>query len=153
MIPAMPSLPEGARLPAMRFHHVGVACRDLDAEEARLAPLGYAREGEDFADPIQGVRGRFLGGQQPRLELLAEDGTRGVLAPWLQSNVKLYHLAYEVADLDATLAAATGKAARGRTVVRPVPAVAFAMRRIAFVLFPNMLLVEFIERPEPSPDA
>jgi len=49
------------------FHHLGVACRNLDVEEAVWVPLGYTREGDDFEDPRQQIRGRFLTGPGPRL--------------------------------------------------------------------------------------
>ena len=54
----------------LRFHHVGVACEDIEVESARWLVLGYVRDGEPFEDPRQGVRGVFLAGQSPRLELL-----------------------------------------------------------------------------------
>lgn len=52
------------------FHHVGVACRDLDAEAGPWLSIGYAAEGVDFEDQIQQVRGRFLVGVGPRLRTL-----------------------------------------------------------------------------------
>jgi methylmalonyl-CoA/ethylmalonyl-CoA epimerase len=35
----------------LRFHHLGVACRDLDLEERAWTPMGYQRERADFRDP------------------------------------------------------------------------------------------------------
>lgn len=128
--------------PGLRFHHVGVACVDLDIESRRLALLGYVAEGADFEDSTQGVRGRFLGGQVPRLELLVQTGTSGVLDPWLANGTKLYHLAYESDDLDAAVTALC--AAGARVVVPAVPAVAFGDRQITFLLLRTMLLVELI---------
>ena len=126
----------------LRFHHVGVACTDIEQEAARLAPLGYVREGLPFVDPVQGIRGQFVSGQSPRLELLEQFAPAGVLQPWLDSETKLYHLAYETPDLDASLARL--RSARAKLVVAPVAAVAFGGRQIAFVLLPNRLLVELI---------
>ena len=125
-----------------QFHHLGVACQDLDKEATRLAPLGYAPEGEDFVDPVQGVSGRFLAGGGPRLELLAPLAASGFLTPWLASGVKLYHLAYETPSLDEEIARFRTQGAK--LVVRPVPAVAFGGRPIAFLMLPNLLLVELI---------
>ena len=87
------------------FHHVGVACADIAAEAAQFAALGYVAEGEAFEDPIQGVRGVFMTGQSPRVELLEPIGTAsgGVLAPWLAKGIKLYHLAYFVPELEAAI--------------------------------------------------
>jgi methylmalonyl-CoA/ethylmalonyl-CoA epimerase len=125
------------------FHHVGVACRDLDAESKRFAALGYCLESADFLDPIQGVRGRFLASSGPRLELLAPLGISGVLTPWLNAGVKLYHLAYEAPDFEGAIAHLRGEG--GKMVVQPVPAAAFGRRRITFLMLPNMLLTELVE--------
>ncbi len=124
------------------FHHLGVACRSLDAEQRSWAPLGYTPEGPDFEDPIQQVRGRFLVCGGPRVELLEPLPGSVVLDPWLDRGVKVYHTAYVVEDLPSTLEKL--KAARARVVVAPVPAVAFGGRHIAFVVFPSLAMVELI---------
>jgi len=124
------------------FHHVGVITSDLARETERLASLGYQPEGESFVDPIQGVRGIFLAGQSPRLELLSPMATKGVLEPWIKSSAKLYHLAYETPDLPQALDELRQSGAK--VVVEPVPGVAYGGRHIAFVMLPNMLLVELI---------
>src|SRR5947207_15589877 len=85
----------------LEFHHVGVACIDIRAEADRMASLGYRPDGVEFSDVRQGVRGLFLGGQSPRLELLQPlDGSAaGVLTPWLKSDVKMYHIGYKTRAL------------------------------------------------------
>lgn len=129
-----------------RFHHIGVACRDLDAEERHFAALGYTVEGPSFVDPKQGITGRFLvASGQPRLELLVNSGATGPLDPWLEKGVKFYHFAYEVLDLAAAIDEL--KVSRARVVVPPVEAVAFHMRQIAFLMQANGMLTEFIESP------
>ncbi|MFO1305813.1 MAG: VOC family protein [Burkholderiales bacterium] len=136
-------------LAGLAFHHVGLACHDIEAEAARLAPLGYRVEGPAFADPRQGVRGLFVGGQAPRLELLEPlpGHENGVLSPWLAASIKLYHLAYETPALAESIAQL--RKSRAKVVVEPVPAVAFDGRHIAFLLLPNRLLVELIEGKSP----
>jgi len=126
----------------LNFHHIGVACRDLNSETRRLSALGYAVEGADFSDLTQGVSGRFLVGGGPRLELLVPLGQKGTLTPWLKSGVKLYHLAYETPEIEAGVAHLRSQGAK--VVVPPVPAVAFGGRPISFLMLPNMLLVEII---------
>lgn len=131
------------------FHHLGYACVSIAREITVLQALGYAQEGEHFRDPAQGVEGCFMTGAGPRIELLQNLPGAATLTPWLNAGIKLYHLAYEVADLHAALAWA--RAQRAVVKVEPVPAVAFGGRRIAFVFFRNGLLTEFIERaPEPD---
>jgi hypothetical protein len=73
---------------------------------------------------------------------MIELNTSGMLTPWLKAGVKLYHLGYETADLAGAVAQL--KAERARVMVQPVEAVAFAQRKIAFLLLPNMLLIELI---------
>jgi methylmalonyl-CoA/ethylmalonyl-CoA epimerase len=132
----------------LRFHHIGVACRDLNSECKLLSVLGYTAEGQDFADPVQGVAGRFLAGGGPRLELLTPLAQQGVLTPWLKANIKLYHLAYEIEDLEGGIAGFRKQGAK--LVVSPVAATAFAQRRISFLMLPNLLLIELIAADSPD---
>lgn len=127
----------------LRFHHVGVACRSLERERATFAILGYAPEGDAFEDPIQRVRGQFLVGAGPRLELLEPLGDGSPVVPWLEKGVKYYHQAFET---DALRDALDGLRADGaKLVAGPVPAVAFANREIAFLMLPGLVLVELIQ--------
>jgi len=129
----------------MDFHHVGVACRNLDADERVFAALGYGREGDDFFDPIQGIHGRFLVKEgAPRLELLVDHEADGALAPWLRKGTKFYHMAYEVDDLPGTSDRLVALGAK--VTVTPVPAVAFGGRAITFLMLPNLALVELISK-------
>ncbi|MEJ2631350.1 MAG: VOC family protein [Acidihalobacter sp.] len=132
-------------LSGLEFHHVGVACRKLEREQTVFENMGYRPEGEIFVDPTQGIRGRFLTGAGPRMELVEPlDSQTGVLTNVLAQGLKMYHLAYTTPDMERSLAEAVQ--IRGKVMVEPVPAVAFDGRRIAFVFLPNMLLMEFIER-------
>jgi methylmalonyl-CoA/ethylmalonyl-CoA epimerase len=133
----------------MNFHHIGIACTDLDAEAASLASLGYTPEAHDFTDPVQGIRGRFMVGGGPRLELLVSSGDSRVLTPWLDRGVKMYHLAYEVRSLPEAMDRLI--AGRARVVSDPRAAVAFGGRQIAFLALPNMQLVEIIEAAHTTP--
>lgn len=130
----------------LAFHHVGVACDDIDTEAKTLGLAGYTPEGERFIDARQGVEGMFLGGQSPRLELLQPITgiENGVLAPWLRAGHKMYHLAYETSDLAHAISRLRDQ--RAKLVVEPVPAVAFDGRCIAFVMLPNRMLIELISR-------
>ena len=131
------------------FHHLGYATRSIDREYAVLSRAGYAAESLDFEDPTQGVRGRFVVGAGPRIELLENLPGRATLDPFLDAGTKLYHLAYELDAIDDGLAWA--REGRARVTVEPVPAVAFGGRLIAFVIFRNGLLIELIERARERP--
>jgi methylmalonyl-CoA/ethylmalonyl-CoA epimerase len=133
----------------VRFHHTGVACYRLEDEERWYTQyLGYQCEGEIFVDPLQGIRGRFLTSGESRIELVEALPESEVLAPWLRRGVTFYHLAFEVSDLEAAIGELDDGGAR--LVSPPTPAVAFAGRRVAFVMRPKLTLVELIESEGPS---
>ncbi len=126
------------------FHHLGLACRDLDAEARAWLDLGYHAEAPDFEDPIQRVRGRFLAGPGPRLELLAGCSSDSPIEGLVRRNIKIYHQAWEVPRFDDAVAKLRN--AKYRLVTSPAPAVAFEGRRIVFFFMPNMNLIELIEQ-------
>lgn len=128
---------------SLSFHHVGVACPDLQVEMERLAPLGYQLEGNFFVDEKQGVEGAFLVGGGPRLEILRPLSGQGVLGPWIKNKTKLYHLAYAAGN-HLQEEASTLRKQGGKLVVPPVAATAFGGGEICFLMMPNMLLVELI---------
>ncbi|VVE27480.1 lactoylglutathione lyase [Pandoraea capi] len=125
------------------FHHIGIACRDLDAEQAYWEVLGYSLESPEFEDPIQRVRGRFLTGPGPRLELLAPSAEGSPVEGVLKRRTKMYHQAFETREFDRALAALEDTGAR-RTA-DPAPAIAFGGRRIVFLFLPNGNIVEIVE--------
>jgi methylmalonyl-CoA/ethylmalonyl-CoA epimerase len=125
------------------LHHLGVACKDLSVDSAQLEAMGFVREGGDFEDPRQGIRGRFLVGGGVRFELLEDLPGLGVLAPWLAARTRIYHQAYETFDLEGSLERLLDVGAR---IARPpLPAVAFGGRSVVFAMLPTMLLIELIE--------
>ena len=129
--------------PSWNFHHLGVASRSIEKDAAVWADLGYSIEGDVFADQTQGIRGLFLTGPGPRLELLEDLPDRNTVAPWIEKGVKIYHTAYEVGDMDAQIARLVQR--RARVVVEPVPAIAFNNRKICFLMLKNLTLIELIE--------
>jgi methylmalonyl-CoA/ethylmalonyl-CoA epimerase len=126
------------------FHHIGVACVDLDPEERAFEALGYARESDECVDVIQSVRARFLVGPGPRIELVADLQRPGPVEAMARKGVKMYHVAFQVDDLAA--AARRLSAAGGKEIVAPVPGAAFGMRLLCFYALQNMTLVELISR-------
>ena len=127
----------------MRFHHVGIACRDLEGEAKAMLALGYRAESAEFTDALQGIRGQFVVGPGPRMELLEQIVGSRVLEPFLAKGVKAYHFGYEIADLDAEVERL--KSAGAILVTPPQPAIAFGGRRISFLMLKNLFLVELIE--------
>lgn len=126
------------------FHHIGMACRNIETEMADLDAMGYRAEGPPVADPIQRVRVQFFAGQGPRVELIEPTSPDSPVVGLLKRGTKLYHLAYVVNDFDAALVQMD--AAGFRLVGPAAPAAAFDMRRIAFVMARSGMMVELIEQ-------
>lgn len=127
----------------LRFHHIGIGCRDIPSEVHALGLVGYEVCSEIFVDPVQGVRCCFMNGPGPLLELLTPLCNSSPLIPWLHQGVKMYHQAYEISSMDRALTDLSAN--RAKIVSQPVPAVAFGGRMIAFLILPNLLLIELIE--------
>jgi methylmalonyl-CoA/ethylmalonyl-CoA epimerase len=132
------------------FHHIGVACRPealaQGTEREKFESLGYCPEGEGWVDERLGMQGQFMvavGTGAPRIELVAPYGSHSPVTSWLDRGIKLYHLAYLVTDLPAELERMREK--RAKLMLPPTPAIAFGGRQVAFVMLPNLLLIELIE--------
>lgn len=127
----------------LTFHHLGVACESVAAEAVTWRALGYSPEGEPFVDPAHGIRGQFMTGGGPRIELLEATPGSEVLAPWLKRRVKIYHVGYLVPSLQAAIDAMT--ASHGAVVAREPMRSVYFQAPIAFLMMPNLALVELIE--------
>ena len=135
-----------APLANLVFHHMGVACANLSEEIAHWTALGYSPEGEVFEDLAQGIRGLFMVGGGPRLELLEATPGSTTLAPWIKRAVKFYHAGYLTPDLDAAIQVLS---ARGASIARAPMMSVYFRSRIAFLMMPNMALIEVIENVSP----
>lgn len=127
----------------MKFHHIGIACNNIEEELQKLRVLNYTNVSEAFTDTIQGVTGLFLEGGGPRLELLAPTSSQGVLTPWLKSGAKMYHMAYTT-DISLAKEIKSLQEKGAKIIVKPTPATAFTEKMITFLMLPNMLLIEII---------
>ena len=132
----------------MRFHHVGMACRNINAELPELALLGYHPEGSQVQDPIQQVFIQFVTGGGPRLELIQPANPLSPVNGVLKRGSKFYHLAYEVDQFEIAIDQFKSKAFF--PVAPPAPAIAFGMRRIVFLTSETFTLIELIEAKSPA---
>jgi methylmalonyl-CoA/ethylmalonyl-CoA epimerase len=145
--PEAKRLADPADLPHMRFHHVGYAVSDIEAYlRDYLVPLfAPVSISEPVSDPIQQVRVCFAelrGGML--LELVEGIGNNNPVRSIVGSRRGgIYHLCYEVDDLEATIA--LFRANRYLPLAMPVPAAAFGGRRILFMISPQRDLIEFVE--------
>lgn len=144
-----PSLVMGrpAALQGARFHHIGQAVADIGRhiEEFLVPVFGDLPITAAVADPIQRVRVCFVtmpGGVT--VELVEPHGEQSPVRDIVgSSRGGLYHVCYEVPDLDRALAAL--RRMRCLPLGRPVPAVAFGGRRIVFLITPQRDLIELLE--------
>ena len=130
----------------MRLHHVAYVTRNVDEKATKLADLlGFRMAGPAVIDEVQGVRAQFMEmGDGGLLELLEPYGEKSPVQRHLNKGGGLYHLCFEVDDLDGTLQRLrdTGDAV---VVCEPVPAPAIDNRRVAFVVTTDRDLIEFVE--------
>jgi methylmalonyl-CoA/ethylmalonyl-CoA epimerase len=130
-----------------RLHHAGYVVRKIHESIGRfLASLEAHWDENIIHDPLQKVNVTFLSTPNPKdalIELVEPAAMDSPILAFLKKGGGLHHLCYEVADLDARLKEMQVK---GFIVVKkPLPAVAFENRRIAWIATRENLLLEFLE--------
>jgi methylmalonyl-CoA/ethylmalonyl-CoA epimerase len=133
-------------VPLFEFHHTGVAVADLQEAIARYKLLfGYDVTDGPYDDPIQKVSVCFLsrGAGDPVIELVAPMGNDSPVSRILKKGGGAYHVCYQVPDIEAAIEHLTGNGSF--LVSAPVPAVAFQMRKIAWLMTGTNLLTELVE--------
>src|SRR5580658_8384751 len=128
------------------FHHVGVAVQDLaEASSTFKASFGYELISGPFDDPIQKVSVCFLsrGEGDTLLEIVAPLGPNSPIDRTLKNGGGTYHICYRVADIEAGIRHLTDH--DSVLLSGPVPAVAFEMRPIAWLMTEAYLLVELLQ--------
>jgi methylmalonyl-CoA/ethylmalonyl-CoA epimerase len=125
------------------FDHAGVAVANLeDSVKFYQEVLGGIAEPDEFTDPLQQVRIRFINLGGTRIELLQPLGPDSHLHGMIRRGIGLYHLCYRVQDLDGEL---TRLQSEGVMVISPPkPAKAFGGRRVAFTMHQG-LMIELLE--------
>ncbi len=131
---------------ALRLHHMGFVVADIaTAMPAFVRSMAAEWDGQIFEDPLQKVKVAFMTTRpgDAQIELVQPAGENSPVQKFLQQGGGMHHLCYEVADLEAELAAFR---TRGAAIAsRPKPAVAFGGRRIAWVITSEKFLVELLE--------
>jgi len=128
----------------LEFHHIAVACKNIERDFAAFKFLGYAKEGLPFNDPLQGVKGQFIAARgQPKLELLENLPGSNTLTPWLENGNKMYHFAYTVKDIET---AAASFAKNRIKLVSPAKDSVYFGKKICFLMLTNMYMIELIEK-------
>jgi len=129
------------------FHHIGIAVRDLQTAVLLYKELfQYELESGPFDDPVQNVSVCFLSSTNlgPLIELVAPLGPNSPVDRALkQAGGGPYHICYKVPDINTAIGRFTEKGAL--LLSGPVPAVAFGMRKIAWLQTEARLLVELVQ--------
>ena len=128
------------------FHHVGVAVRNIQQAVANYQSLfDYKLISGPFDEPIQNVSVCFLsrGEGDTTIELVAPLGPNSPIDRILKKGGGTYHVCYQVPDMNAAIQHLTE---RGSLLLSgPVPAIAFEMREIAWLMTETELLVELVQ--------
>ena len=137
--------------PDLTLHHVGYAVRLIEPIAQSYAQrFGYEAATGTIHDPLQTAFVQFLRlpGDPTYLELVAPDGEQSKLTSAVRRGGGLHHLCYICDDLEQTIAhlEQTGM----RLISDPKPAVAFAGRRICWLLADDPLPIELVERRTPD---
>ena len=142
-----PSLQDARPQGQQKLHHIGFVLASIqESAESFARSLGATWDGNIIFDPLQKVRVTFLDGAHVNdalIELVEPAEPESPVSRFLERGGGLHHLCYEVEDLESHLAFCKSV---GTFIMRkPVPAVAFGGRRIAWALTKKRLLVEFLE--------
>lgn len=133
-------------LDSFKFHHIGVAVRDLDSTAIMYEQGGYNRSALIF-DPIQNVNICWLTKDgMPTVELLAPVDEKSPVNNTLEKvGVTPYHCCYVVDNLEETVAKLRKQ--KYIMVSKPAKAVAFCGSRVCFLFNKNVGLIELVESP------
>ena len=129
----------------MKLHHIGIVVKDCKVYgEAYARLLGLVAETEVFHDPIQKVLVQFWRDKDGSfIELIEPVGKDSPVWREAQKGGGLNHLCYETSNIEQTI---EDSIREGAIAVRPIaPAIAFEGRRIVFLYFIELGLIEFVE--------
>jgi methylmalonyl-CoA/ethylmalonyl-CoA epimerase len=134
-------------VPGLRLHHVGHAVQELGpAVELYGRRLGYRAATAAIHDPGQTALVQFLAleGDAVYLELVAPDGPASRLANAVRRGGGLNHLCYTCGPMEEAIEALEATAMK--LIAEPRPGLAFAGRRICWLLGQDPLPIELVER-------
>ena len=131
----------------LNFHHVGYAVNVIGpVAETYVSRYGYELSTPVIHDPMQTAFVQFLRlrGDRAYLEFVAPDGPTSKLASVASLGGGLNHLCYSVGSLEQAIAQLEQRGMR--LISDPKPGVAFAGRRICWLMGRDKLPIELVER-------
>jgi methylmalonyl-CoA/ethylmalonyl-CoA epimerase len=128
------------------LHHIGIVVPQIrPVFEGFALSVGGRPDSEIIYDPLQQVSVAFIRPDTPgpAIELIEPGAENSPVSNLAKTGGGLHHLCYEVDNLETELEIARSHG--GIVVRKPLPAVAFGGRRIAWVFTKYRLLVEYLE--------
>jgi methylmalonyl-CoA/ethylmalonyl-CoA epimerase len=127
----------------MKFHHLGLACKDLQTAKAWVVATHPIKEEiGPIEDPLQKASFITLRTQDGLLiELIAGEQVTNIL----KKDVNLYHICYSVPDLRTAIAAFEKQGAL--VISSPKPSALFGGKMIVFLNTP-LGIIELLEEKE-----
>ena len=125
-------------------HHIGYLVKKIEKARQAFLALGYHIEQEPVIDDLRKVKICFLVKDGYRIELIspvsADSVVSGLMKKYKNSP---YHICYETANLEASIAALT---ADGFIAIdTPTPAPALGGRRVVFLTSASAGMIELLE--------
>lgn len=132
----------------MKLHHYGFATKSIEKSSLAFKSLGYAEVSKKIYDPLQGVDILFIKNAADHLIELVEPAQfeNPVSKILSKSGCSIYHICYEVTDIEATIAQL--KKEKYLVVLKPTPAIAFNNRYICFLYHSQLGLIELLQKNE-----
>jgi methylmalonyl-CoA/ethylmalonyl-CoA epimerase len=124
----------------MKFHHVGIACENMDETENFVRSVHKVNYTTDrIYDPVQDAMVCILNVEDGlNIELISGKQVEGIL----KKKMTLYHTCYETNDMQAAIK--QFEEAGAMLISEPKPALLFNNRKVCF-LFTPIGIVELLE--------
>ncbi len=131
-------------LPALTFHHHGLAVKSPDKATRLLEALGYAR-GTALFDPLQRVHlALYEHAAMPAVELVWPGAQASPIDRILRQGPSIYHTCYATHDANAWLDAMASREIDILTISPPTPAVLFGGQEVSFHMVSGVGLIELL---------
>ncbi len=123
----------------LRFHHLGIAVKDLEKSIAQIRALGY-QISDNVYDPAQDASLIFCKhSSMPSLELIYNpDRFKSILKG---QDFVIYHICFETHNINKALSNFERKV----TIKKPCPAKLFNNREVSFFKIDGLGIVELLE--------
>lgn len=132
----------------MEVHHIGYLVKNLEQSREAFGHLGFAVSRAKEYDPLRDVDIEFISNGGYTVELICPASAESPLAPLLKKFKNApYHLCFLSGNLEEEVAALEKS---GFMVFKEIePAVCLEGRRVAFMVSPDIGIVEIADREIP----